>query len=153
MEAVSALYFDHPFWVWMAIGALFLAIEVATGSGYLLWPAGAAAVMALINLAGLRLGLPAELALFAGLTLVSTLTAKRYLPKGIHTGPDINDPMLRLVGRKGVATASFLDGRGRVAVDGKDWAAELEEGFAIEAGAPVVIDGVVDGARLRVRPV
>jgi membrane protein implicated in regulation of membrane protease activity len=152
MDMISTLYFTHPFWVWLAIGALFLGVEVVTGSGYLLWPAGAAAVMAVVNLAGLRIGLPAELALFALLTLVSTITAKRYLPKGIHSGPDINDPMLRLVGRRGVATASFLDGRGRVSVDGKDWAAELEEDFTVEAGSPVVIDGVVDGARLRVRP-
>jgi inner membrane protein len=153
MDAITALYFDHPFWVWLAVAALFLAVEVATGSGYLLWPAASAAVLGILNLATLRLGLPAELALFAFLTLASTLTAKRYLPKSIHANdPDINDPLLRLVGRRGVATTSFIDGRGRVAVDGKDWAAELEAGLHLEAGAPAIVHGVLDGARLSVRP-
>ena len=152
MDVVTNLYLSHPFWVWLAIAALFLAVEIATGSGYHLWPTASAAVVGLINFAGVRLGLPVELAVFAFLTIATTLTARRYLPKGIHgDNPDINDPLIRLVGRHGVATASFLDGRGRVAVDGKDWAAELDGGRELEAGARVEVTGIVDGARLSVR--
>ena len=153
MDLISDLYLTHPFWLWLAVGAIFLGLEVATGSGYLMWPAGAAAVIAVINLTSLRLGLPAELALVAILTLAGTLTAKRWMPKNIHGDtPDINDPTIRLVGRRGVATASFVDGRGRVDVDGKDWAAELEAGEALAAGTRVEVTGIIDGARLSVRP-
>ena len=153
MELISGLYFTHPFWFWISIAAVILALEVATGSGYLMWPAAAAAVIAVINLVRLRLGLPTELALVAFLTLAGTLTARRWMPKNIAgDNPDINDPSVRLVGRRGVATSSFVDGRGRVDVDGKDWAAELDGAEELTAGARVEITGVIDGARLSVRP-
>ena len=32
MPDPMTLYAAHPFWVWMAIGAAFLAVEVVTGS-------------------------------------------------------------------------------------------------------------------------
>jgi membrane protein implicated in regulation of membrane protease activity len=37
-----------------------------------------------------------------------------------------------------------------VFIDGKEWAAELDEGEALEAGSAVEVTGVT-GARLRVR--
>ena len=37
MDAVSAFYFAHPFWVWLAIGAVFRLNVVS------LWPRTAAA--------------------------------------------------------------------------------------------------------------
>ncbi|HEX8232144.1 MAG TPA: NfeD family protein [Caulobacteraceae bacterium] len=152
MGALSDLYASHPFWVWAAIGAAFLAFEVATGTGWLLWPAASAAVVGLLTLIAPGLSLPVELAVFAALTIVSSLTARRYLPRDLHgDGPDINDPLHRLVGRHGVATAAFVDGRGRADIDGKDWAAELEGGGALERGTRVEVTGVADGARLRVR--
>ena len=43
MPTLIALYAAHPFWVWMAAAAVLLALEIVTGSGYLLWPAVAAA--------------------------------------------------------------------------------------------------------------
>ena len=152
MDLITNLYTTDPFWVWLAIAAVILGLEVATGSGYLMWPAGAAAIIAVINLTGIRMGLPAELALVAVLTLVATLTTKRWMPKNIHgDNPDINDPSIRLVGRRGVATANFIDGRGRVDVDGKDWAAELDAGEILAAGTRVEVIGIIDGARLSVR--
>jgi inner membrane protein len=153
MGVLGDLYSAHPFWVWAAIAAIFLAVEIATGTGWLLWPAASAAVVAVLNLLGLELSLPVELGVFAGLTIVSTLTARRYLPRNIHgDGPDINDPLQRLVGRRGVASSAFIDGRGRADIDGKDWAAELEGGGGLNIGSRVEVTGVVDGARLRVRP-
>ena len=152
MDGLSDLYASHPFWVWAAVGAIFLAIEVATGTGWLLWPAASAAVVALLSLVAPGLPLPVELAIFAGLTIASSLTARRYLPRDLHGhGPDINDPLHRLVGRRGIATAAFIDGRGRADIDGKDWAAELDGGGALDRGARVEVVGVADGARLRVR--
>lgn len=151
MDGLGELYASHPFWVWAAIGAVFLAVEVATGTGWLLWPAASAAVVALLTLAAPNLPLPVELAIFAALTIASSLTARRYLPRGLHTGADINDPHHRLVGRHGIATAAFVDGRGRADIDGKDWSAELDGGGALDRGARVEVVGVADGARLKVR--
>ena len=89
---------------------------------------------------------------FALLTIVSTLLARRYLPRSLfhHTGRDINDNVERLVGHEGRAVAAFKNRAGRVFIDGKEWAAELTDGEALEAGARVQVTGVA-GAHLRVR--
>jgi hypothetical protein len=150
MESLIHIYPQHPFWVWAAVAAALLAIEVMTGSGYLLWPAAAAAVVALLT--GLRLGAPVEVLIFAALTIVTTLAARRFLPSPLRPkGPDINDPHNRIVGRQGLAASAFMGGHGRVFVDGKEWAAELEEGGELAVGAHVRVTGVLSGASLKVR--
>lgn len=151
MDLIYAFYLAHPFWVWLAAGAVFLAVEVVTGSGYLLWPAASAAIVSLLALA-LHPGLAVELGAFAALTLVATILARRYLPNPFRpTGPDINDVSLRLVGHHGRAASSFEAGHGRVFVDGKEWAAELEGGGALEGGSQVKVTGVAGGAMLKVK--
>ncbi len=150
MSALADLYLIYPFWVWMAVAAVLLAVEVATGSGYLLWPAAAAAVVALLT--GLRLGIAPELLIFAALTIAGTLVARRYLPHPFRPkGPDINDPHHRIVGRTGQASADFKGGHGRVFVDGKEWAAELDSGSELSAGAEVTVTAMLSGSRLRVK--
>jgi membrane protein implicated in regulation of membrane protease activity len=150
MEILTGFVSNHPFWSWLALAAILLAIEVVTGSGYLLWPAASAAVTAVA--AGFGLPLPEALVLFAALTIVSTLVARRYLPHPFRPkGPDINDPSHRIVGHDGRAVGPFSGGRGRVFVDGKEWSAELEGGEELPAGAEVKVTAVVTGARLKVK--
>lgn len=152
MDAIYAFYLAHPFWVWLALGAILLAVEVMTGSGYLLWPAASAAVVGLLTL-GLGLGLPVELGAFAALTLVTTILARRYLPDPLKpTGPDINDTATRLVGHRGHAATNFEGRHGRVFVDGKEWAAELATGDPLLTGAEIKVVGVAGGALLKVQP-
>ncbi|MDB5423332.1 MAG: hypothetical protein JWQ29_748 [Phenylobacterium sp.] len=150
MPDLADLYLNHPFWIWISLAAALLALEVATGSGWLLWPAAAAAVVAV--LAGFTgLSLAGALVVFAVLTIVSTLLARRYLPRSLtDQGHDINDQVGRLMGHHGVAVAAFAGRAGRVFIDGKEWAAELDEGEGLEAGSRVEVVGVA-GARLRVR--
>jgi inner membrane protein len=151
MGAVQGLYASHPFWPWLALAALFLAIEVATGTGWLLWPAASAFVVGLLAEA-LHPGLTLELGLFAVLTIASTYLARRFLrPVLDPTSPDLNDPLRRLVGQHGQVVAGFEQGRGRVFVDGKDWAAECDEPTP-QLDQTVVVTGV-DGAVLKVRPI
>lgn len=150
MDMIADLYAAQPFWVWAGLAAALLAIEVITGSGWLLWAsASAAATGAVVGL--LAPSVPTALLVFALLTMVSTLLARRYLPRQA-TAPDgdINDNVGRLVGHKGSAVKAFNARAGRVFIDGKEWAAELDEGEALEAGASVEVTGV-DGARLKVR--
>ena len=68
---------DSPFALWLAIGAALLAVEVASGSGWLLWPAGSAAVMGLIGLV-VHLDLTMQLVIFALLTIATTLAGDGY---------------------------------------------------------------------------
>jgi hypothetical protein len=146
----TEIYLSHPFWVWIAFAAALLAIEVASGSGWLLWAAASAAVVAV--LAGFAaISLPLAMLAFALLTIVSTLLARRYLPRSVtDPGHDINDQEGRLVGHHGVAVAAFAGRAGRVFIDGKEWAAELEEGDGLAAGSRVEVVAVA-GARLRVK--
>ena len=138
----------NPLALWLAVGGLLLAAEVATGSGWLLWPAGAAVVTVLIAVA-LPLSLPVLAGIFAVLTIVTTLAGRRFFPHAV-TGGDINDTLSRLAGSDGVVTHPFHNGAGRVLVDGKEWAAMLDGGGALPRGSKVVVTGV-GGAQLRVR--
>jgi membrane protein implicated in regulation of membrane protease activity len=148
---ILSTYMTHPFWWWVAAGALFLAIEVAVSTEMLLWPAASAAVIAIALLLGAPLGPGVDVAVFAVLTIVSTLLARRFIRRPA-AGPDINDPLLRLIGHRGEAVAAFKRGRGRVFVDGKEWAAEMEADAAVAPGDPVEVSAILDGGRLKVRP-
>lgn len=151
MPDLMSLYLAHPFWAWIALAGLLLVIEVMTGSGWMLWPAGCAAVVAFAAAYG---GLnPGQAVLvFALLTISTVLLARRYLPKSLlrRADHDINDNIARLVGHQGRVVAAFQDRSGRVFVDGKEWAAEADDAQALGAGARVEVTGVT-GARLKVR--
>ncbi len=149
MQGLMLLHATHPFWVWLAVAAIFLAVEVATGTGWLLWPAASGLLVGLATLV-VAPGLPIELGLFAVLTIATTYLARRFLrPAGAGTS-DLNDPSLRLVGRDGEALDGFVNGKGRVFVDGKEWAAVAPDGEPPAAGQKVLVVAV-DGAVLTVR--
>lgn len=149
MDALTTFYAMHPFWVWLALAAIFLAIEVGTGTGWLLWPAASSAVVGLLALA-LPMNLPVEIALFAILTIATTYLARRFLRPVLEgDAPDLNDPLLRLIGRDGEVLSTFEAGMGRVFVDGKEWQARLEGGPPLP-GQRIQVVGV-DGATLTVR--
>ena len=150
MGGLMLFYETHPFWVWLAIASVFLAVEVATGTGWLLWPAASAGLVGLLTLV-VGLGLPVEAGLFAVLTIATTYLARRYLRPVLDAStPDLNDPALRLVGREGQALEGFDGGKGRVFVDGKEWAAVAPDGVAPTVGQAVTVVAV-EGAVLTVR--
>ena len=150
MTWILDLYAAQPYWLWVGLAAALLAIEVVTGSGWLLWASASAGAVALVTFA-VDLSFTVEMLLFSVLTIASTLLARRYFPRSEAAGGgDINDNIGRLVGHRGAASQAF-DGRsGRVRIDGKEWAAELADGEGLEAGAQVEVMGVHD-ARLVVR--
>jgi membrane protein implicated in regulation of membrane protease activity len=151
MDAIAGFHALHPFWVWLALAAIFLAVEVSTGTGWLLWPAASAFVVAVIAQV-LHPGALIEVGLFAALTIATTLSARRYLRPMLEAkSPDLNDPLQRLIGQRGQVLAAFEQGRGRVFVDGKDWAAESDEPIP-GTGQDVVVIGV-DGGALKVRAI
>jgi len=153
MSAMELLVAAHPLWAWLAVGAVFLVVEVITGSGWLLWPAGSAALTGLTTVVWPQMGLAAEVALFAMATIVSTYLGRRIMRTRTGAPLDINDPLGRLIGHRGEATARFEAGVGRVFVDGKEWPAEVEGGGVLEKGAKVEVIQLLGGARLRGRGV
>ncbi|MDP3855220.1 NfeD family protein [Phenylobacterium sp.] len=149
MDVLTQVYADHAIWVWLALGMAILAVEVSTGTGWLMWPAASAGVVGLLS--GVLNPAALEIAVFAGLTVISTLLARRFWPQRGGESADINDNVARLVGHRGKAAAAFAGGAGRVLIDGKEWAAELDEGDSLKAGDDVEVIGLSGGTRLRVR--
>ncbi|RZJ01069.1 MAG: NfeD family protein [Brevundimonas sp.] len=150
MDALIDLHAAQPFWIWLAIGVLLLAVEAAFSTEWLLWPAVAAGVTAVIAALGLTNGFWMEAALFAVLTLLATVFSRRLIQRVNPTDhPDINARDGRLVGQRAQVVQAFVDGRGRVFVSGAEWVAEIE-GAAPLAGESVVVESI-DGPKLRVR--
>ena len=151
MAEAEALFFAHPFWLWIALGGVFLIVELMTGSGWALWPAGAAAATGVVTIIW-PVGWGYQVVLFVAVAIVATYLGRRFLPPaGRGKGGDINDPTPRLVGQSCEAAAAFKAGVGRVFVDGKEWAAELEGGGDLAARSKVEVTEVLGGARLKVK--
>jgi membrane protein implicated in regulation of membrane protease activity len=149
MTGLVELYSAQPFWIWLAIGVLLLAVEAMFSTEWLLWPAVSAGIVAVLTAVGFQPGLPAEVAIFAVLTVVATILSRRLVSKANPSGPDVNDRNTRLVGQRARVIEAFVGGRGRVFVSGAEWMAEIE-GDAPPAGQDVVVDQV-DGSLLKVR--
>ena len=149
MTGLVELYSAQPFWIWLAIGVLLLAVEAMFSTEWLLWPAVSAGIVAVLTAVGFQPGLPAEVAIFAVLTVIATILSRRLVSKANPPGPDVNDRNTRLVGQRARVVEAFVGGRGRVFVSGAEWLAEIE-GDAPPAGQDVVVDQV-DGSLLKVR--
>jgi inner membrane protein len=135
---------------WVILGLILLIAEMASGTTYLLWPAVAAFVTALV--AWLTpAGWIAEIALFAVLILVLTYfghpIVKRFRQEGAASG--LNERSATLIGTRGVI-ANFANGAGSVRVKDTVWRALSDE--ALEAGQEVEVTSV-DGSTLRVKRV
>lgn len=133
---------------WVVLGLALLIAEMASGTTYLLWPAVAAFVTALV--AWLTpAGWGVEIALFSVLILVLTYfghpIVKRFRNEGAANG--LNERSTTLLGKRGVVE-TFANGVGSVKVQDTVWRATSEE--ALEPGQAVVI-AAVDGATLKVK--
>ncbi len=150
MDVIANLYASQPFWIWLALGVILLAVEAALSTEWLLWPAVSAGIVAVLTALGLRLGATGELILFAALTVAATLLSRRLIQRvNPDDAPDINDRDLRLVGQRAKVVEAFSNGRGRVFISGAEWPAEIE-GDAPLAGENVIVDAVA-GPLLKVR--
>lgn len=138
MLSLADLYVAQPFWIWLAVGVLLLAVEAMFSTEWLLWPAVSAGVVAVMTAAGVRLGLPGEVAVFAVLTVIATLLSRRLVSKANPAGPDINDRDSRLIGQRARVVEAFVSGRGRVFISGAEWPAEIEGEPPVE-GQDVVV--------------
>lgn len=148
MDWVLNLYAAQPFWLWLAVGVVLLSVEAMASTEWLLWPAAAAGVTALLA-AIFPLGIGLELGLFGALTVVMTLASRRLVKRvNPSEAPDINDVNRRLIGQSARVVHAFEDGQGRVYISGAEWPADLVSGTA-DAGDQVVVQANLSG-RLQV---
>ncbi|WP_298328085.1 NfeD family protein [Asticcacaulis sp.] len=139
------------FWAWLIIGGSLLALEIVIGTQWLLWPAAAAVIVAVITLTGAPANLLVQIVIFCVLTLIMTLLSRRFLKPPAAEGADINDPHHRLIGQEATVIHAFddLEGQrvnGRVIFDGVEWPAQSErEDAPIGLTEKVRILGVSEG--------
>ena len=126
-------------WYWVAFAFVLGAIEMATMSFFLIWPALAALVMAWI-VSGFDPSGAAQVALYAalsvGLTLVGRAFLQRFSDQSDAAGA-LNSRAAAMVGRKATVLA-YKGGEGTVEIDGVRWKAVWD--------GPNAIDGTVEVA-------
>jgi membrane protein implicated in regulation of membrane protease activity len=133
---------------WLVLGLILLIAEMASGTTYLLWPAVAAFLTALVSLAGATNWI-ADMAIFAALVIALTAFGRpivqRWRQEGGATG--LNERSQTLIGTRGVITV-FANGAGSVKVADTVWRAVSDE--ALQPGQTVIVDSV-DGSTLKVK--
>lgn len=146
MSAMLSLLSELQTLVWLAVALVASIIEVSIPHfGFAFVGAGAVAAAAA---AFLKYGVPAQLAVFVLVLVVSLVTLRSRL-LGRLGGRGVPSRTEALIGRDGVVTQDIdaMLGTGRVTVGGEDWAARSRE--PITTGSKVRIIGA-DGIVLEV---
>jgi len=128
---------------WLVLGLILLTAEMATGTTYLLWPAVAAFLTALVALVGATNWI-ADMGIFAvlviGLTAFGRPLVQRWRQERAADG--LNERAAALIGVRG-EVLSFANGVGAVRIADTQWRAVSEEtlgpGDAVEV---VAVEGV-----------
>lgn len=153
MEAFINLFETYGLWTWGSIVLLLLIVETMATTGHLIWPAIAAAALALLKLFGLDLPMLWQIGLFAVATIGLTIAAKPLVTAWRAERADkvVNEISQGMIGRRIVVIQDFANGRGRVRVGDTDWSARTDHIGPIKIGDPVVVVAV-ESATLIVAP-
>jgi membrane protein implicated in regulation of membrane protease activity len=110
---------------WLALGFVLAAAEIVAPGFFLIWLAGAALITGLA-LYLVPLGLPAQVILFAVLSVVALYLGKRFIAANpVHEAdPGMNDRGARLVGETVTVTHALDGGTGRVKQGDSEWLAK-----------------------------
>jgi len=150
MDAIIAFLSGVQPQHWLILGFVLLIAELMTGTTYLLWPAVAAFITALIAFVGITNWI-ADIAIFAILVIALTAFGRplvaRWRNMNAGANEKLNERGRSLIGVRGVV-AAFANGAGSVKVNDTIWRAVSDE--ALEAGQAVEIAGV-DGTILKVK--
>jgi membrane protein implicated in regulation of membrane protease activity len=152
MESLTDFLNNQPAWHWWALGALLLALEIASTTQYLLWPGIAAVLVGVLKFAVPSLDGRLAVFLFAVIAVVATVLWKRSkLGRAERTGHhDLNERSAQYKGRRVVAIADFEGDHGAVLVDDSRWRAVTADGSSPRKGAALIVTGA-DGTTLKVR--
>ncbi|WP_409432160.1 NfeD family protein [Litorimonas sp. RW-G-Af-16] len=136
---------------WAILGIVLLGLELITGTTYILWPAVAALILAVVVFI-LPLGWEMQFLLFFVLSTILLVAGHFYLKPKFKSGEpsDLNDRARSMVGARVKAVSDFEIGRGRVKVGDSEWGAAMETGNAKAGDELRVVE--VKGATLWVEP-
>lgn len=151
----------EAFWIWLGVGLLFLILELATGSLFLIWTALAALIVALLSYLDPGLAVHWQMVIFALIAVTTTFLGRNWLRDRVGARvsdkPLLNQRQAQLTGRTVWALDDFEHGEGRVRFADSQWRARLEDGPAGVSPPVIAKDDAlkvvsVDGATLIVRP-
>lgn len=153
MQNLLHLFVHQPLWFWWALGAILIALEIASTTTYLLWPGIAAFLVGLLELFDPALDGRLAAFLFAVLSVAATLAWKRW-GLGRLTPADeegtLNRRGAQYHGRVGLAAEDFTGHRGAVLIDDTRWSALAVDGSDPKKDTRLVVTGS-DGTLLEVR--
>ncbi|HEX3809239.1 MAG TPA: NfeD family protein [Rhizomicrobium sp.] len=152
MESITDFLNAQPAWHWWALGAVLLAVEIASTTQYLLWPGLAALLVGTLKFLYAPLDGRLAVFLFAVLAVVCTIAWKRS-PWGRAertTHGNLNERSAQYRGRRVIALTDFIGSHGAVKVDDSRWSAETTDGTSPRAGDALEVTGA-DGAMLKVK--
>ena len=146
MDLLSTM---EPHWFWLTVGVLMAAVEIVAPGFFMMW-LGAAAVLTGVTTWVVPIGVPAQVGLFAILSVIAVYAARKWLiDNPIESeDPKLNDRGARLVGDIVTVVEAIEDGHGRVKVGDSVWSAK---GRDVATGTKVRVTGA-DGAVLLVEP-
>lgn len=141
METLNNL---EPHFVWLAIGLILLAAEMAVPGVFLMWMGLAALVVGFVAWVA-PIGLFLQIVLFAFLAILAVFTGRRYLRDNpiVAADPMMNRRADRVVGEIVVVTQAIDGGAGKVKLGDGEW---LAKGADAQPGTKMRVtghDGVV----------
>lgn len=136
-----------PLW-WVALGFGLAAAEMLVFSFYLMWPALAALVMALILWIAPGMSGALQVTIFAVLSIVLVFVGRRMFQPNALPETTLNQRSQQIIGNH-AKVMSFDLGEGRVEIAGLTWPATWPEGASAEVGQMVTITAA-DGMSVKV---
>lgn len=114
----------EPAWLWMIGGVVLLIAEIMAPGVFLVWIGIAAIVTGLFALL-FGIGVAGQLGLFALYAVLAVLVGRRfYAVRDVeHSGPRLNHPAERLIGRRVLVVKAVDEDGGRVRVGDSEWSA------------------------------
>lgn len=147
-EYFSWLQNISPLW-WITLGFALAAAEMLVFSFFLMWPALAAFLMALILWVMPGLQGAYQIVLFAVLSLALTYIGRRMFQRYDEPETSLNDRSKQLIGKRAKVVLFDETGEGRVELNGLRWPATWPKGQNSEVGDVVVITNA-DGMSVEV---
>jgi membrane protein implicated in regulation of membrane protease activity len=154
MQALEFLNGISPWW-WVAFALALGALEMATFSFFLIWPALAALITAAMLLASPDLSSSAQISIFAlvsiALTFAGRMLFNKYGDGGGEEDEILNKRGARFIGRS-ASVLEYANGEGFVEIEGMRWRAIWPADQMSDMGQKVRITKA-DGLVLTVEPI
>ncbi len=148
MNAIANM---DPNWFWLSAGVLMAAAEIVAPGFFLMWLGVAAIITGVVAWIMPDLGVPAQVGLFAVLSIIAVYAARKWLVDNPITSDDplLNDRGGRLAGEVVTVIEAIENGKGRVKVGDSVWiarGADAAEGSKVRVtgaqGAELLVEGV-----------